>query len=133
MDYANVFVSLEKALAIYGAGKNGASPVKDKDQLVAELRRSIVDATAFCANHGVMLADIEQLSGGGLERLQAVADALNALISPDPLRRDFFGHERLVSTLYKAVKPDHSATAVPMIIGRLRRSAMRAMGMPSTV
>jgi len=28
------------------------------------------------------------------------------LISPDPLRRDFFGHERLVSTLYKAVKPD---------------------------
>jgi type I restriction enzyme R subunit len=106
VDYANVFVSLEKALAIYGAGKDGASPVKDKDQLVAELRRSIVDATAFCANHGVMLAEIEQLSGGGLERLQAVADALNALISPDPLRRDFFGHERLVSTLYKAVKPD---------------------------
>jgi len=106
VDYANVFASLEKALAIYGAGKDGTSPVKDKDQLVAELRRSVVEATAFCATHGVMLTDIEQLNGGGLERLQAIADALNALISPDPLRRDFFGHERLVSTLYKAVKPD---------------------------
>ena len=106
VDYANVFASLEKALAIYGAGKDGTSPVKDKDQLVAELRRSVVDATAFCARHGVMLSEIEQLNGGGLERLQAIADALNALISPDPLRRDFFGHERLVSTLYTAVKPD---------------------------
>jgi type I restriction enzyme, R subunit len=106
VDYANVFASLEKALAIYGAGKDGTSPVKDKDQLVAELRRCVVDATAFCAMHGVMLNDIEQLNGGGLERLQAIGDALNALISPDPLRSDFFGHERLVSTLYKAVKPD---------------------------
>jgi type I restriction enzyme R subunit len=33
----------------------------------------------------------------------------NALISPDPLRREFFGHERLVSTLYGAVKPDPTA------------------------
>jgi type I restriction enzyme R subunit len=30
VDYANVFASLEKALAIYGAGKGGTNPVKDK-------------------------------------------------------------------------------------------------------
>ncbi len=106
VDYANVFASLEKALAIYGAGKNGKSPVRDKQQLVAELRGAIAEATAFCARHDAMLAGIEALAAGGLERLQAVEDALNALISPDPLRRDFFGHERLVSTLYRAVKPD---------------------------
>ena len=106
VDYANVFASLEKALAIYGAGKNGTSPVKNKEQLVAELRRAITDATTFCAKQGVKLSDIEQFNGGGMDRLQAIADALNAFISPDPLRRDFLGHERLVSTLYKAVKPD---------------------------
>jgi hypothetical protein len=39
VDYANVSTSLEKALAIYGAGKGGANPVKDKQALVAELRR----------------------------------------------------------------------------------------------
>ncbi len=109
VDYANVFASLEKALAIYGAGKDGKSPVRDKQQLADELRGAIAEATAFCASHDVMLAGIEALAAGGLERLQAVADALNALISPDPLRRDFFGHERLVSTLYRAVKPDPAA------------------------
>lgn len=106
VDYANVFASLEQALAIYGAGKGGKSPVKDKQQLVEELRNAVVDATEFCARHGVELAAIETLAGGSLERLQSIEDAMNALISPDPLRREFFGHERLVSTLYRAVKPD---------------------------
>ena len=106
VDYANVFASLEKALAIYGAGKNGSNPVKDKNQLVQELRQSVDAATVFCATHGVILLDMEQMNAGGLERLQAIEDALNALISPDAIRRDFFAHERLVSMLYKAVKPD---------------------------
>jgi len=109
VDYANVFASLEKALAIYGAGKDGKSPVKDKHQLVEELRIAVADAMAFCVAHGVELAEIEAEVAGGLERLQRIEDAMNVLISPDPLRRDFFGHERLVSTLYRAVKPDPSA------------------------
>ena len=109
VDYANVFASLEKALAIYGAGRDGKTPVKDKQHLVEELRKSVLDATAFCAKYGVILAEIEALTAGSLERLQRFEDAMNALISPDPLRRDFFAHERLVSTLYRAVKPDPSA------------------------
>jgi len=108
VDYANVFASLEKALAIYGAGKDGKSPVKDKQQLVEALRKSVVDASAFCTVHGVMLSEIEATPAGGMERLSRIQDGMNALISPDPLRRDFFAHERLVSTLYRAVKPDPS-------------------------
>jgi type I restriction enzyme R subunit len=109
VDYANVFASLEKALAIYGAGKGGAYPVKDKQKLVEELRNVVAAATEFCAAREVNLSAIEQLTAGGMERLQRIDDAVNALISPDPLRRDFFGHERLVATLYNAVKPDPSA------------------------
>jgi type I restriction enzyme R subunit len=109
VDYANVFASLEKALAIYGAGKDGKSPVKDKQKLVEELRNAVGAATAFCAQNQVMLAPIELLAAGSMDRLQRVEDALNALISPDPLRRDFFGHERLVSTLHRAIKPDPAA------------------------
>lgn len=109
VDYANVFASLEKALAIYGAGKNGKKPVKDKQQLVEDLRKTVAEATTFCAAHGVLLDEIEATPVGGLERLQCIADAMNELISPDSLRRDFFAHERLVSTLYQAVKPDPSA------------------------
>jgi type I restriction enzyme R subunit len=109
VDYANVFASLEKALAIYGAGKGGANPVKDKQKLVEELRKAVAAATEFCAAREVNLTAIEQLTAGGMERLQRIDDAVNALISPDPLRREFFGHERLVATLYNAVKPDPSA------------------------
>lgn len=106
VDYANVFASLEKALAIYGAGKGGTNPVKDKTQLVAALREAVEAATAFCLDRRVDLAAIEALPQGGMERLTAIEDAINALIGPDTVRRDFLGHEKFVSTLYRAVKPD---------------------------
>jgi type I restriction enzyme R subunit len=109
VDYANVFASLEKALAIYGPGGGGGGPVKDKAKLVEDLRRAVGAATTFCATRQVILPAIEQLNAGSLERLQRIDDAVNALISPDPLRREFFGHERLVGTLYGAVKPDPAA------------------------
>ena len=109
VDYANVFASLEKALAIYGAGKDGKSPVKDKAKLVEELRKAVNAATSFCATQRVDIPAIEQLYVGSLDRLQRIDDAIDALISPDPLRREFLGHERLVSTLYSAVKPDPAA------------------------
>ena len=109
VDYANVFVSLEKALAIYGAGKDGKSPVKDKAKLVADLRKAVDAATTFCALRQVILPAIEQLAAGSLARLQRIDDAVDALISPDPLRREFLGHVRIVGTLYGAVKPDPAA------------------------
>jgi type I restriction enzyme R subunit len=109
VDYANVFASLEKALAIYGAGRGGKNPLRDKQLLAAELREAIAGATAFCDAQGVSLAAIEGLAAGSLERLQRIENALNTLISPDPLRREFLGHERLVGTLYRAVKPDPAA------------------------
>ena len=109
VDYANVFASLEKALAIYGTGKGGQNPVRDKSKLVDELRQAVHEANAFCAQHQVSLAAMEQLPTGSLQRLQQVDDATNELISPDPVRREFLGHERLVRTLFGAVKPDPAA------------------------
>lgn len=63
-------------------------------------------ATAFCASHGVNLVGPQVLRPGSLQRLAAVETATDALIAPEFLRREFFGHERLVSTLCRAVKPD---------------------------
>jgi type I restriction enzyme R subunit len=132
VDYANVFASLEKALAIYGAGKGGANPVKDKAQLVAALRAAVDAATAFCTHHGVDLVALEALPLGGLERLAAVEDAINALIGPESLRREFFAHEQLVSTLYRAVKPDPAALEIaPRVVGIATLvAAIRAMLSP---
>jgi type I restriction enzyme R subunit len=120
VDYANVFASLERALAIYGKGKDGASPVRDKGMLVEELRRALAAAVAFCAEHGVDIAAMEALPHGDLDRLTRLANAVDSLIAPDPLRKDFLAHERLVSMLLKAVKPD------PAVLEFLSRAACLA-------
>jgi type I restriction enzyme R subunit len=109
VDYANVFASLEKALAIYGAGKDGERPVQDKQKLVDALRKAVGAATEFCLEQNVSLSFLESLEVGDLARLQRMDEAVEALISPDPLRHEFLAHERLVKTLYEAVKPDRAA------------------------
>lgn len=55
VDYANVFESLEKALAIYAKGKGGERPIRDKRKLVEFLRQAVTEAIAFCQAHGVRL------------------------------------------------------------------------------
>ncbi len=103
-DYANVFASLEKALAIYGAGKGGATPVRNKAELVQELTKAIEGAVAFCTERNVDITAIEGATG--LDKVGLIGDAVDALISPDPLRKQFLAHERLVRTLFQAIKPD---------------------------
>jgi type I restriction enzyme R subunit len=107
VDYANVFASLEKALAIYGAGKGGKTPVRDKQELVEQLRTALKEAAEFCQRQGVSLPAIHEATG--MEKLQLLSEAVNALISPDELRKQFLAHEKLVRALYQAVKPDKAA------------------------
>jgi type I restriction enzyme R subunit len=57
----------------------------------------------------VSITDIEGLPAGSLQRLQCIDDAVNELVAPDDVRREFFGHERLVVTLFQAVKPHPAA------------------------
>ena len=56
VDYANVFASLEKALAIYGKGRGGETPLHDKKELAEQLRLAVNDTTTFCSMHGIDLA-----------------------------------------------------------------------------
>lgn len=118
VDYANVFASLEKALAIYGAGKGGKTPVRDKKQLVDDLRKAVAAATAFCQARGVSLAAIHSASTG-MERLALLSQAVEAVISPDSLRKEFLAHERIVKTLSDAVKPDTAAIEFTATVGCL--------------
>ncbi len=110
VDYANVFASLEKALAIYGKGTGGATPVRDKRELVEDLRRALDAALVYCLGHGVDIPAIAALPTGNLSRLTALADSVDRLIAPDPVRKDFLAHERLVHAPYQAVKPDPVVT-----------------------
>jgi type I restriction enzyme R subunit len=67
------------------------SPVQHKKKLVEDLSIALEAATLFCAKNGVHLDRMEQLPAGDLKRLSLLDDTVNALISPDPLRREFLG------------------------------------------
>ena len=106
VDYANVFVSLEKALAIYGKGGSGEMPVRDKKALADELRYAVNDANVFCMEHGVVLAEVENQQTAHFAQAGAIQKAADSLMAPAAIKRDFLALEALVSSLYRAVKPD---------------------------
>ncbi len=123
VDYANVFASLERALAIYAKGRGSAMPLREKKALVAELRQAVADATTFCKAHGVDLAKIEGTSAEKFERAQAVEDGANRLLAPEAVKRDFLAQARLVDALYGAVKPDPVAVEFATRCGSIRALA----------
>jgi len=123
VDYANVFASLEKALAIYGAGKGGQTPVRNKQQLLDDLRKAVADASAWCAARHVDLAAMEALPSGGMDRLTQLVGAVDALISPEAVRHEFLAHERVVNTLYDAAKPDPAVLEFTWRVSCLRAIA----------
>lgn len=106
VDYANVFASLEKALAIYGKGAGGAMPVRDKKALADELRYAVNDANVYCLEHGIALAEIENMPTANFAQAGAIQTAADRLMAPETIKRDFLALEALVSSLYRAVKPD---------------------------
>ena len=121
VDYANVFASLEKALAIYGGRGGGSKPTQDKSVLVDQLRRVLADAIQFCAEQGVNITAITAMPA--MERLQAIADAREALIAPETLLKRFQEHQRLVQLLHSAVKPDPAAQEFAPAVGALNTIA----------
>jgi NAD(P)-dependent dehydrogenase (short-subunit alcohol dehydrogenase family) len=106
VDYANVFASLEKALAIYGQGAGGAMPVRDEQALADELRYAVNDANVYCLEHGVALAEIESMPTAHFAQAGAINAAADRLMAPETVKRDFLALEALVRSLYGAVKPD---------------------------
>ena len=109
VDYANVFASLEKALALYGGRSGGgAKPTQDKSVLVDQLRQVLNDALRFCAEHQVDIAAIHALTDG-MQRIRAIEDAVEALIAPEVVLKRFQEQQRLVQLLHAAIKPDPAA------------------------
>ncbi len=106
VDYANVFASLEKALAIYGKGTGSEMPVRDKKALADELRYAVNDANVFCQELGIALAKIETTPTANFVQAGAIQAAADKLMAPETTKRDFLTFEALVNSLYRALKPD---------------------------
>lgn len=107
VDYVGVFRNLEKALAIYGAGRGGEKPVEDKSALVAALQQALQEAKDLGEKQGVSVEKI--IEAEGFERISLLDNAVDALVRTDDLKRRFLHQSNYVNRLYKAILPDQQA------------------------
>ena len=117
VDYIGIFRNLERALAIYAEGTDpdgtdpdGRNPIRDKSELVEELREAIAEIKEFCANLGVDLDQIDAVETEPLERIRQIDDAVDRILVNDETKGACLQRAGQISRLYKAILPDSAAS-----------------------
>ena len=90
--------------------------------LVGQLRQVLTEAVRFCVEQQVDIAAIHAQTDG-MQRLQLIEDAVEALIAPESLRQKFLEQQRLVQLLHAAIKPDPAAQEFAASVGALNSIA----------
>ena len=137
VDYVGVFRNLERALAIYAAGRPGSdlggpesgvdSPIRPKDELIAALGVALADVVEFCDAHDVDLGDLE--SAQGFEFIALQKAAVEALLVDEETRRRYVALARRVRSTFKALLPDPEAMAVTHRVAVIRSIASKIESM----
>ena len=126
VDYVGVFRNLERALAIYGADRTGSavdSPIRPKDDLVAELSAALAELADFCDANDIDLDDMAAAQGFEFIALQKAA--VEALLIDEQTRRRYVSLARQVRKTFKALLPDHEAMAVTHRVAVIRSIASK--------
>ena len=133
VDYVGVFRNLERALAIYAAGRpedvlDGSgvavdSPIRPKDELIAELDAALSETVDFCDSNDIDLHDLE--SSQGFEFIALQKAAVEALLVDEQTRRRYVALARLVRSKFKALLPDPEAMAVTHRVAVIRSIASK--------
>ena len=126
VDYVGVFRNLERALAIYGADRTAAgidSPIRPKDDLIAELEAALAEVAEFCEANDIDLADMEAAQGFEFIALQKAA--VEALLIDEQTRRQYVSLARQVRKTFKALLPDPEAMAVTHRVAVIRSIALK--------
>ena len=117
VDYIGIFRNLERALAIYadgtdpdGTDPDGKNPIRDKSELVEELRGETTEIKAFCTDLNVNLVQIDAAETEPLERIRQINDAVDRILINDEIKGDYLQRARQISRLYKAILPDPAAS-----------------------
>jgi type I restriction enzyme R subunit len=115
VDYVGVFRNLQKALAIYGSAsgggvKPGEMPVRDKQELVAELDESIHQVSMFCVERDVDFSQV--MTAKPLRKIKLIDDAVEAIIENDESKKKYLSMATTVHQLYTSILPDPIAGKV---------------------
>jgi type I restriction enzyme R subunit len=118
VDYIETYTALLDALAIYGdgaSGENGSgekpeAPVKQKEELIAQLEETLV-ATELFLQDEVDFDLNELIHTAGLEKLAAMEKGVNAVYTNDETKSKFQVLAREVFKKFKALQPDKALNA----------------------
>ena len=116
VDYIGVFRDLEKALAIYATGADGAGnqkPIADKSELVEKLREAITEITEFCEGLGIDLIAVQ--TDDALQNISHINNAMECILINDETKKRYLQFATNVTKLYKAILPDPEAQAFTRI------------------
>ena len=111
VDYVGIFRDLERALSIYAEGTDpeGRNPIRNKSELVEQLRGEVAEVKEFCANLGVDLPKIEAGQPKTFESIQGIEDAVNSILINDETKQDYLQRAGSIFKRYKAILPDAAA------------------------
>jgi type I restriction enzyme R subunit len=112
VDYVGVFRNLQKAIAIYGSGagggiKEGETPVKDKSELVEQLKQVILETSVFCTERGIDILKIQ--AANGFDRIKLIDYAIDAILINDESKTKYLSMAGNVVRIYRAILPDPAA------------------------
>ncbi|MCJ7553867.1 MAG: type I restriction endonuclease subunit R [Ignavibacteriaceae bacterium] len=117
VDYIGVFRNLQKALAIYGIGgrdREGALPVKPKDELIKDLRNKLSELKNFCLSKEVDLYAI--IDAGALNNIRMIGDAVDKLLENDSTKSNYLNLANAVYVIFKAILPDPKVSEFQQIV-----------------
>lgn len=113
VDYIETYTALLDALAIYGASsgenvgtnKQPETPVKPKEELIAQLEEALVATETFLQDE--VNFDLQELiKADGLHKIAAMEKGLNAVYTNDETKQKFQILARQVFKKFKALQPD---------------------------
>ncbi len=105
IDYLDVFKYLKRALADYASGDSGNTPVKDIENLIAQLYESIELTFSFCLENGVDLSKVIDETDV-FKNLSLFEDYANIIVGNDDVKNKFTVLANTVDSLYEALRPD---------------------------
>ena len=114
VDYIGVFRNLQKALAIYGQGRNDGqddeSPVINKAELVKQLRVYIDQLRNELDGMRIDCKSI--LSAEGFDKVRLLDNAVDIIVADEDVKKDFLLKVGLIKRIFKAILPDAVAVEI---------------------
>jgi len=108
VDYIGVFRNLKKALAIYGIrGDDKDTPIKEKGELVKELRSILEETKNFCNEININIKEIQDSKD--FEKLAFIGEAVDEILTNEEIKNEFISLSNRSAQLFGAILPDRQA------------------------